>query len=355
PTERLELTGKKIVEQKMLEHLPTERITEEFLKWAYHSTSPAIGLEYLREIGALPFISQSVAKMVDTKQTPEWHPEGSVWIHTLQCVSTAAEVAQREQLAPFEKATLLFGAFCHDLGKTTTTEFQPDRKVFTSYGHHLASEELSRQLLERLNMPKYLRDAVPLLVKHHMQLRTLFVNEREGTDQTKAFQRLQRELHQTNVTAEMLLWLAEADMRARNADGGIFPVSSEQAGEYLQIKQWTEDKLHFLQEHGDTKDEMVSGTMILDVLGKQEGKWVGAIKELLHDFVTDQSVREVFSHPELFTGDNAIQPNIIVWVFTFCDERVTQGKYSWDDISTSSTIRDTIIGGLLKQHDSGIV
>ena len=65
--------------------------------------------------------------LVDCPQEVEWHPEGSVWLHTLLVVDESARIAEEERLPDDERLRLVLGALCHDLGKPGTTELEDGR------------------------------------------------------------------------------------------------------------------------------------------------------------------------------------------------------------------------------------
>ena len=46
---------------------------------------PSVGMTFLRESGLLRFFPE-IEALIDVPQSPQWHPEGDVWIHTLMCL-----------------------------------------------------------------------------------------------------------------------------------------------------------------------------------------------------------------------------------------------------------------------------
>lgn len=101
------------------------------------------------------------------EQSPEHHPEGSVWKHTLLVLDNAAE---RKHLSKNPRV-LMWAALLHDLGKATTTRLRKGR--ITSYDHDKAGEKLSTDFLkEFISDDKFIHD-VSKMVRWHMQI--LFV------------------------------------------------------------------------------------------------------------------------------------------------------------------------------------
>src|SRR3954447_2820550 len=62
--------------------LATERMWGEWQKWAIKGRKPSAGLCVLAETGWLTLYPE-LEKLIDCPQDSLWHPEGSVWLHTL--------------------------------------------------------------------------------------------------------------------------------------------------------------------------------------------------------------------------------------------------------------------------------
>ncbi|MDR2302931.1 MAG: hypothetical protein LBF38_12970, partial [Deltaproteobacteria bacterium] len=74
----------------LLGFLPPDRLWPEWKKWAM-SGRPRLGLEYLRQSGALAFWPDLQA-LIDSPQRFKFHPEGDVWNHTLLVVEAMGEL-----------------------------------------------------------------------------------------------------------------------------------------------------------------------------------------------------------------------------------------------------------------------
>ena len=81
-------------------------------------TQPSIGISFLRESKQLRFFPE-IEALIGVPQSPKWHPEGDVWIHTLLSLDAAAKLRVGDG---FEDEVLMFGVLCHDLGKPETTQ-----------------------------------------------------------------------------------------------------------------------------------------------------------------------------------------------------------------------------------------
>ncbi|WP_455717927.1 HD domain-containing protein [Anaerosporobacter sp.] len=102
-----------------------------------------------------------------TKQSPEHHPEGDAWNHTLLVVDTAAKLKE------LSKNPLIFmwAALLHDIGKPRTTKIRKGK--ITSYDHDKVGEKLAIEFLESLVDDHEFIDEVTNLVRYHMHI--LFV------------------------------------------------------------------------------------------------------------------------------------------------------------------------------------
>ena len=108
-----------------------------------------------------------LSSLVDTEQSPEHHPEGNVWIHTMLVVDNAAKVKGLSE----NPRAFMWGALLHDLGKAPTTKVR--RGKITSYGHDTVGAKLCREFLETFTKDEKFIKQVTSLVRWHMQ--TLFV------------------------------------------------------------------------------------------------------------------------------------------------------------------------------------
>ena len=112
---------------------------------------------------------RSCGRSSAVRRTPEWHPEGDVWVHTL-LVMDEARAANADLDRPRLTAVML-GALCHDLGKPATTAFIDGR--LRSPNHEQAGVAPTEALLDRLNvhsMEGYdVRAQVLGLVAHHLK------------------------------------------------------------------------------------------------------------------------------------------------------------------------------------------
>jgi len=187
------------------ETLPKERIWAEWEKWARKSTKPSKGLTFLVQTGWVDFYPELQA-LIGLEQDPAWHPEGSVWEHTKHAVDAMAAICEREGIAGEDRASLVFAALCHDLGKPVVTKIHDGKVV--SPGHDRASDTPTRSFLARIGTPKAVVERVVPLVATHMRHLSYQAARRE-----RFVRRLAVDLHPATIADWALV--VEADHSAR--------------------------------------------------------------------------------------------------------------------------------------------
>src|SRR5690242_9794979 len=103
-----------------LNDLPAERLWGEFEKLLLRSRRPSIGLRAGLDLGVIDALFPEFKALVGCPQEPAWHPEGDVWVHTLQAVDLAAALIA--DLPMPKQVVVMLGTLCHDLGKPPTTK-----------------------------------------------------------------------------------------------------------------------------------------------------------------------------------------------------------------------------------------
>ncbi len=107
-----------------LDDLPAERIWGEVEKLLF-APRPSVGFALALELGVVSRLWPELQALVGCTQEPEWHPEGDVWVHTLQVVDQAR--TRLDGLSRPEQIAVMLGAVCHDFGKPATTAFVDGR------------------------------------------------------------------------------------------------------------------------------------------------------------------------------------------------------------------------------------
>ena len=206
-----------------LSDLPGERILEEFRKLLLKGRRPSAGLAFLERTDLLRFFPELKA-MVGVPQDPEWHPEGTVWEHTLLVVDEAARLRAGNEA---EDLALLFGALLHDVGKPSTTVEEEGR--IRSPSHEDAGAPIAAAFLGRLRAPLDLTAKVAALTRYHLAPANF---QKQGATE-RAFRRLARKLGEAGVSMEALERVARADHFGRTTPDALareFP----QGEEFLQ-------------------------------------------------------------------------------------------------------------------------
>lgn len=103
-------------------------------------------------------------KLKNTPQSPTYHPEGSVWNHTMLVIDEAAEKKGESS----DKRAFMWAALLHDIGKPDTTRNRKGK--ITSYDHDKLGAELTVRFLEQFESGDIFIQKVSSLVRWHMQI-----------------------------------------------------------------------------------------------------------------------------------------------------------------------------------------
>lgn len=143
-----------------ISQISNERIREELLK-LFLPPHAARGLELLRESGLLKVILPEIYEMIGCEQSPVFHPEGDVYIHTLRML---------ENLPPDANYILVWSVLLHDVGKPRVAAIMPDdAKHF--YQHEKVGAEMAKEILSRLRFTSKEIEDISTCVHFHMQLK----------------------------------------------------------------------------------------------------------------------------------------------------------------------------------------
>ncbi len=114
------------------------------------------------EFGAYPF--SMLLRLKTTKQSPRYHPEGSVWNHTLLVVNEAA--MRRDKSS--DPRVFMWAALLHDIGKLDTTKDR--RGKITAYEHDTVGAKLTRTFLSAFAQERQFIKKTAALVRYHMHI-----------------------------------------------------------------------------------------------------------------------------------------------------------------------------------------
>ena len=261
-----------------LSDLPAERVWGELEKLLLQARRPSLGLNWLKELGAVEKMFPEIRSLIGVPQDPEWHPEGDVFIHTLLVVDRAREMI--DELPYARQVTVMLAALAHDFGKPPTTQFLEGR--WRSRGHEEAGVEPTTRFLDRLNVHTIdgydVRPQVVALVREHLKPGEFYKKRDEVGE--GAFRRLAR-----RCEPDLLYRVAKADSLGRNADW----VPREQ-WYGSEAQEWFVQRAKELDVEQRPPDPLLLGRHLLE-LGLQPGPRMGEITRAVYEMQLDGRVR----------------------------------------------------------------
>jgi poly(A) polymerase len=138
-----------------------ERIREELQK-LFAPPHAARGLVLLRDSGLLAPVLPELAATLACAQSPDFHPEGTVFEHLRLML---------EKLPPDASQPLVWAVMLHDIGKPPTAQTDPATGSIHFYGHEKVGAEMATAILQRLRFPKKQITEIAESVLHHMQFK----------------------------------------------------------------------------------------------------------------------------------------------------------------------------------------
>jgi poly(A) polymerase len=141
--------------------ISAERIRDELIK-LLGAPHAAQGLELLRESGLLQQVLPEIAATVACEQSPDFHPEGTVFEHL--------KLMFRQLPADADPA-LPWAVLLHDVAKPVTASTDPRTGSIHFYGHDRAGAEMAEKILKRLRLPGKQIEEIVQAVRNHMQFK----------------------------------------------------------------------------------------------------------------------------------------------------------------------------------------
>jgi tRNA nucleotidyltransferase/poly(A) polymerase len=131
---------------------------------------PDIAFEDLWELGILERFLPELHACKGVPQPTEYHHEGDVWNHTMQCLRS---------FRPEDDIDVRIATLFHDSGKVETFSLK-ERIRFDE--HATASAKIATTALTRLQMPKKRIEKISWIIEHHMMMSAFFEmkEERKG-------------------------------------------------------------------------------------------------------------------------------------------------------------------------------
>jgi poly(A) polymerase len=134
-----------------------ERIGDEIVRILTEGNARR-GFELLDQSGLLENVLPEVARMKGVEQSPDYHPEGDVFRHTLLVLEKLVQPTE----------TLALGALLHDVAKPLCARREGERITF--YGHCEQGEEMAVAICQRLRRSGVVWERVGYLVRNHLRL-----------------------------------------------------------------------------------------------------------------------------------------------------------------------------------------
>ncbi|PYR22662.1 MAG: polynucleotide adenylyltransferase [Acidobacteria bacterium] len=266
----LDGASREMCRQIPLDDLPPERVWGEFEKLLF-ARRPSIGFALAMELGVVARLLPELQALAGCPQEPGWHPEGDVWVHTLQVIDQAR--TRIDDLPRPQQIAVMLGAVCHDLGKPATTAVIDGR--IRSMDHEEQGVPPASALLERLNVRSIdaydVRKQVLGLTAQHLKPGSWFKVRDEVGD--GAFRRLAHK-----VDLELLARLAKSDCEGRSP--GRFDCSA---------MDWFLDRARALGVEHRPPVPILLGRHVL-ALGLTPGPRVGEILKVVYEQQMDGTV-----------------------------------------------------------------
>jgi poly(A) polymerase len=145
-----------------IELISAERVRDELIKLFALPAAAARGLVLLRDSRLLPGILPELIAMILCQQSPDYHPEGTVFEHIRLML---------EKLPPGASPSLPWAVILHDIAKPATAERNAATGAIHFYGHEKVGAALAERILQRLRFPKKQIEEIVACVRQHMQFK----------------------------------------------------------------------------------------------------------------------------------------------------------------------------------------
>jgi len=254
-----------------LDDLPCERVWGEIEKLLLQARRPSIGLALAMDLGIVGKLFPELRALSGCPQEPEWHPEGDVWVHTLQVVDEAR--TRIDDLPRPQQITVMLGALAHDLGKPPTTAFIDGR--IRSMNHEELGVAPAPAFLDHLNVHTIdgydVRKQVLGITAQHLKPGAWYKVRDEVGD--GAFRRLAQK-----VDLELLARVAKSDCEGRRP--GRFDCTA---------MDWFVERARALGVEHRPPAPILLGRHVLE-LGMKPGPRVGEILKIVYEQQLDNQV-----------------------------------------------------------------
>jgi len=182
-----------------LQHVTRERVWTELHKGLAES-NPHLMLGYMAGLPIFPELSA----LYNTIQSPVWHPEGNVGIHTALVMKYAKEQGWG--------VDVMFACLCHDFGKPAVTT-----ETGSAHGHEVAGVPVIDMFCEKWKVPAKLKRLARIMSEHHTRVHSLFGRGGQSSVKPKTIMKLFDATNALNRTDEFVAFVraCEADAKGR--------------------------------------------------------------------------------------------------------------------------------------------
>ncbi len=260
------------------QHLPMERLWEEWKKLLLKGKQLGRGLRFLQACHWLPHFPELEA-LVGCEQDPQWHPEGDVWVHTCHCLDAFAEQRIGNE---WEDLVVGLAVLCHDMGKPATSYTDETGRI-RSPRHDVEGVPVAKAFLERLTRQKKIFEEVLPLVEQHMRPLALY---RDGAGDS-AIRRLAARVKRV----DRLTRVAHADKNGRP------PIVSDGFPE----GEWLLKKAAELKIQDNAPKPILLGRHLMD-LGIKPGPHFGKILDRCYEAQLDGQFTDADSAMEYLSA-----------------------------------------------------
>jgi poly(A) polymerase len=143
-----------------IQTVSAERVREELLK-LFRPPHAARGLDLLHASTLLAQVLPELLATVTCEQSPDFHPEGTVFRHIRLML---------DQLPADAHESLPWAVLMHDIAKPQTRSCDADGGIHF-YGHEKLGAQMAAEMLERLRFSRKQTDEIVAAVLWHMQFK----------------------------------------------------------------------------------------------------------------------------------------------------------------------------------------
>lgn len=253
-------TKNAIIELKdLIMKVSPERIRDELFKAASSGAALANYIEHLKEVGLLKLILPEIDIMSNYEHDPEHHPEGNVFIHTL-------EALKKSRLDdPLANMALMF----HDLGKPVSHHYDPIKDKMRYQGHDKQGVDVLTIIANRLKFSNDQKEAIKFAIEFHMvghDMSNMKTSKILALRQNKNWEILKNVLYSDDAARQHLFNPDKYEKRMQKVEDTV-----KRFGE----KEAFEQKM----------SAIVDGKLIISLIPRIKGKDIGIIKDQAREWV----------------------------------------------------------------------